>query len=216
MSTTKRPSWVIHKFKYQKIASSIESAATLSTKDSLLWKVVAAVVMVCTFGGISRRKFLEEYATTFGPLQAYPRYWPSLSTRLLVHECRHTTQCLWFGYAVPIAGWFFGRRVRAWCGLPLYGIVYLLLFLPLGFAYFRYLFERDADRVAYRWALEEGYTPKWVTERARSFGLRVCGGNYGWSWPAFFGVNGFVKVASEEIERWRNKSTSLPTSRSGS
>jgi hypothetical protein len=180
--------WVTEKYKYEKIARSIDPSVRLVTKDGWYWKVIAALVMVFTFGGISYRKFLDDYATTIGPLQGYPRQWQKLSTRLLVHEARHTRQARWFGL------W-----IHPWVGLPLFGVFYLLLFLPLGFAFFRWRFEIDADVASYKWQLKNGYTAEQVRARAKAFGAKVCGGNYGWSW-LFGGVRGFEKAADKVIQ----------------
>lgn len=192
-------SWVIHRQQYQQIANKIEPAARLSTKESWLWKVIAAVLMVVTFGGMGYRQFLDQYAITLGPLQAYPAAWTKLSTRLLVHECTHTTWCVWLGWLIPIAGWFFGRRVRAWCGLLPFGLLYLLVFLPFVVAYGRYRAELHADVVAWRWALANGYDASMVELMAAERAETVCGGSYGWSWPKPLGRRGYSRAATKVI-----------------
>jgi len=180
-------SWLEHKAEYEKIARAIDPSVRLVTKDAWPWKVIAALVMVFTFGGIRYRTFLERYATTLGPIQGYPREWPKLSTRLLVHEARHTRQARWFGL------W-----IHPWVGFPVFGILYLLFILPLGFAFFRWRMEIDADLAGYRWALRNGWSPTDVRERAKAFGATVCGGNYGWSW-IIGGRRGFEKAAEKAI-----------------
>jgi len=191
-------SWVIRKDEYLAIAREQHPAVILTTKDAWIWKAIAAVVMCLTFGGIGYREFLENYATTIGPVQAYPRQWSKLSRRLLVHECRHTAQCAWFGWAVPILGWFF-PKLRPWVGLPLYGLAYLLIYLPLGLAFVRLCFEVDADRASYARMLIDGDSADRVLLRARAFAAKVCGGNYGWAWPKKWGLARFVKAAEEAI-----------------
>jgi hypothetical protein len=180
-------SWVVQKYRYSRIAWGIDSSVRLVTKDAWPWKVIAALVMICTFGGIPYRTFLEKYATTIGPIQGYPRSWSKLSTRLLIHEARHTRQSRWFGLGI-----------HPWLGLPIFGLLYLLVFLPLGFAYCRWRFEIDADLAAYRWALRNGYEPDWVRDRAKRFGAQVCSGHYGWSW-IIGGTRGFEKAAEKAI-----------------
>lgn len=186
-------SWTIRKFEYERIARKIDPAVKLTTKDKWPWKVMAAVVQVVTFGGISYRRFLEDYATTIGPIQAYPRKWRKLSTRLLVHEARHTRQFRWMGLFI-----------HPWVGVLPMALLYVFLPLPLGFAWFRWWFEIDAEKTAYRWALANGYTPQQIRERAVWFGSKVCGSNYGWSWPTFLGgISGFEKAAAVVIrEVW--------------
>jgi len=194
-------SWVDEKEKYDAIARSIEPAARLTTKDSWLWTALWVVGLVFTVGLLAikmgRKRFLEEYATTLGPAQGYPSIFGALSKRLLVHECRHTTHCVWLGWLVPVFGWFFGRRVRAWCGLPIYAVLYLLFpVLPVGLNLGRWLFELDAEKTAWRWALRNGYPARSIVKRARDFGGRVCGGQYVWSWLPW-GKTVFLNAATD-------------------
>jgi len=183
-------SWVAKRDIYEKLAREIDPSIRIVTKDAWPWRVLAALVTLCTFGGISYQAFLREYATTIGPIQGYPRGWIELSERLLVHEARHTQQARWFGLGL-----------HPWLGLPLFGLLYLLTPLPLGFAYVRWKFEIDADRVMYRWMLRHGYSADYVRSRARSFGQTVCSGYYGWSW-ILKGVSGFERAAEAAIKEY--------------
>ena len=203
--------WVVTKFRYQQIASQIEPAAKLTTKDHwiwpIIWWVMYSFVFIFTLGfccklfkrNMSLEIFLKEYATTFGPLHAYPRQFDKLSKRLLVHECRHTTHCVWLGWLIPIVGWFCGRRVRAYCGLPLYALFYLLIFFPIGLAYFRYRIELDCDVAAYKWALNNGYDPNSVRERSIQFAEKVSGWSYGKAWFRKCVLRGFQNAAERII-----------------
>jgi len=195
------PSWDDHRTAFEATARAFEPAARLCTKDSWVWHPIAAVVWLLRLGRQPYRNFLDVYATTFGPIQAYPRSLKSLSSRLLCHECRHTTQAVFLGWFVPVAGWFFGRRVRAWAGLLPMGVLYGLVFLPIGLAYGRYWLERDADRTMYRWALKHGYDAQWVRDRSNSFARRVCGSDYAWAWPKGWGIDGFLRVANDETRK---------------
>lgn len=192
--------WTDHHGTHETVARSFEPAARLYTKDGWIWRPIAAVVWALRFGRRPYRDFLDNYATTFGPIQAYPRSFKRLSDRLLRHECRHTTQSVALGWFVPVAGWFFGRRVRAWAGLLPMAVLYGLVFFPFGLAYGRYWLERDADRAMYRWALSKGYSAQWVRDRAQEFAGDVCGAAYAWSWPSGWGIRGFLRVANDEIK----------------
>lgn len=182
-------SWSNRNHVYTKLARQIDPSIVLTTKDGWFWKLLAVFAMLFTFGGISRKKFLENYATTIGPIQAYPRNWPKLSRRLLIHEAQHTRQARWCGLGI-----------HPWVGLPIFAVLYLLVLLPIGFAYFRWRFEINAERASYRWMLNNGYLRRDVRLRASTFGQRVCGGNYGWSW-VIRGVEGFKKAAEAEITK---------------
>ena len=196
-------SWTDDRAKYEAIAETIEPAAMLVTKDSWFWPAAWWTLVVVTLGlfalGMSKKTFLEDYATTLFPIQGYPSAWGALSTRLLVHECRHTTHCVWLGYLIPVLGWIpgrTGRHIRAWCGAPFYVVLYALFLLPTVFALGRWLIELDADRTAWRWQVRNGYKVEEVLERARAFGERVCSGRYFWAWlKVFGGVSLYERVA---------------------
>lgn len=197
-------SWVDQKGQYQAIARSIDPAAVVLTKDHWLWSAAWWALAVLTLGliaiGMPKRRFLEQYATTLGPFHGYPSSWPRLSRRLLVHECRHTSQFVFAGWFVPVFGWLFGRKARAVAGLLPMAIVYGLVVLPIGFALGRWLLELDADRTAWRWQLRNGYSADQVRARAEAFGRKVCGAPYLWAWlPVFGGVKAFSSAADKVI-----------------
>jgi hypothetical protein len=195
-------SWTNDRERYEAIAKEIEPAARLVTKDHWLWSALWWAGAILTFGllalGMNRRRFLDEYATTIGPIQGYPKAWSRLSRRLFVHECRHTTHCVWLGWLVPIAGWFFGRHVRAWCGLPIYGVLYLAL-LPAVLS-LRFWIELDCDRTSWKWMLRNGYSATQVMDRARVFGATVCSGRYFWPW-LFWGRKIFERTARRIVNK---------------
>jgi hypothetical protein len=197
-----RVSWIDDREQYQAIAAKIDPAATLFTKDHWVWTAAWIGLIVITLGlaaiGMPLKKFLERYATTLGPFHGYPSAWPALSKRLLVHECRHTTQFVFAGWFVPVLGWFFGRKVRAVCGLLPMAVVYGLVIFPIGLALGRWLLELDADRTSWRWAIRNGFGAGWVRERAARFGRQVCGGPYLWAW-VLGGVGVFERSAEKVI-----------------
>jgi len=181
-------SWVQHKSQYQKLAWAVDPSVVLTTKDSWFWKVLAAVYSAVTFQfSTGYHSFLRNYATTLGPVQAYPAYWPRLDGPLLIHEATHTRDARWCGFGI-----------HPWVGLPVYALLYLLFVLPLGFAVARWRFEIRAEKKAYVWALNHGYSESWVRSRAKSFGQKVCGADYGWSW-LFGGVQGFINAGEAAI-----------------
>lgn len=199
-------SWTNEKKMYDAIVKEIEPAARLVTKDSWIWPTLWWVATILTFGlfalGMSKKVFLEEYATTLFPIQGYSSKWRTLSMPLLVHECRHTTHCVWLGYLVPILGWipgYHGRHLRAWCGAPFYTVIYVLALLPSVFALGRWLIELDADRTSWRWQLRNGYRPWQVRQRAKAFGEKVCSGRYFWSWLKVFGGVALFRWTAERV-----------------
>ena len=181
--------WVNQADVLSSAARRIDPAVTLTTKDGVFWRALAYVLPIVTAGGMSRRTFLHDYATTIGPIQAYPRQWSAeMVRRLLVHEARHTRQFRWFALGL-----------NPWLGVPLMGLCYALFPLPLGFAYVRYRLELDADVADWRVRLAQGESPSVIRQRAVSFGGRVASGAYGWAWPRRWCLKGFCSAADREI-----------------
>lgn len=194
-------SWVVERYKYQAIMTEVEPAAIVCTKDSWLWTAAWVFLAVLTLGLIAikmpLRRFLEDFATSLGPWHGYPRKLPALSKRLLVHEGRHTTQAVFFGWFVPVLGWCFGRKVRAVVGLIPMGLVYGVLLLPIYLALGRLLCELDADKTSWRWMIRNGYAEAEVFLRATEFGNLVTSGAYLWAWPRKWGVGMFERAAEK-------------------
>jgi hypothetical protein len=183
-------SWVDDRERYQALARRFDPAVRLVVKEGWFWTALAWILCIVTFGGIRPRSFLRDYATTIGPIQAYPRAWTSLDTRLLVHEARHVRQCR-----------ACGAMIHPWVGLPIYFLLYILLPLPLGLAWFRYWFELDADRASWRWWLQEGgAAAEMVRLRAQTFAEKVGSSSYGWPWPRAWVAKGFLGAAETMIE----------------
>ena len=182
-------SWVAQQARLEGIARRIEPSVRLRPKDGAFWRALGVLAAVATGGGISVQTFLTDYATAIGPLQGYPRGWSAERVAAtLVHEARHTRQARWCGLGI-----------HPWLGLPVFGLLYLALPLPAGFAAARFFFELDADRAAWRHALAVGASPAAVRARARDFATRVCSGHYGWPLPRRVGVAWFERAAEREI-----------------
>ncbi|MHC4181518.1 MAG: hypothetical protein ACYSWU_28825, partial [Planctomycetota bacterium] len=105
----------------------------LRTKDGWFWRLAAWGLLLVSLGRLKRRRFLQDYASVLGPIQAYPRQWNCIPRPLIVHEVRHTRQCLFAGWFVPILGWV-GKRPRVWAGVLPVALVYSLFPLPVFFA----------------------------------------------------------------------------------
>ena len=183
-------SWVHDKKRLTALAHTIDKSVRLYTKDNWFCKVLAVLLHGLTFGGMSYRVFLDRFATTIGPLQFFPAAWNAAQVeRVVVHESRHTRQARWFGLGI-----------HPWIGLPVFGVLYLLVFLPIGLAFFRALFERDAMRYELRWHYRKGsMTKEQVIERATRFGNTVCSSKYGWALPKAWGVRWFESAAERIV-----------------
>lgn len=182
-------SWVVKKDVLQTAARKLDKSVKLTTKDHWFWKMLAWLLWSVTFGKYDRVTFLTSFATTIGPIQAYPKEWSVHSVaNTLPHESRHTRQARWFGFGIS-----------PWLGLPLFTIAYLLLPVPLGFSYIRFRLELDAERYAVRMKLAAGATHLSVRKRSEAFAKVVASSAYGWAWPQKKCIEAFVAMVNEEI-----------------
>jgi len=183
--------WMDHRAYYQDIARKIDGSVIVTTKDHWLWRALAWALYLVTCGwGMKPEVFLTEYATTIGPVQGYPREWPELHEETIVHESGHTRQARWFGLGI-----------HPWVGLLPMAIAYLLLPLPVGLAYVRYILELGADKRRWRYMLDHGASPAEIVVRASSFGRTVSSKAYGWAWP--WAEKGFAEAAQRMISSHR-------------
>jgi hypothetical protein len=181
-------SWTSDLSRYQDLARQIEPAIRLTTKAGWFWRALAPVVHVCTFGGTTRKAFLEKYGTTIGPVVASPRSWPRLNEGYLVHEVTHAADMRKAGLGI-----------HPWVGLLLYGLAYLALPFPIGFAWCRYRLELRADKAAWRHELAHGLRgPEGIIERAKERGEALRGGAYGYAW--LWARGGYLKAAQAVLK----------------
>jgi hypothetical protein len=140
-------------------------------KKGWFWKAIHVAVVILTFG--TNRNFLKGYYTTIGPWIGVPEGWEArnLAGRIAVleHELRHVKQCARCGFGNPIVG------------LPLFTILYLLLPLPIGLAYFRWRFEREA--YAHGINVRIKIEPHRRQDKIDSAVKQLTTGLYGWTWP---------------------------------
>jgi hypothetical protein len=182
-------SWLTERDRLETLARTIEPSVRLTSKETTLWRLVAFVTQLITFGAVGRTVFLERYATTLGPIQGYPPSWTVAQVEgVLIHEARHTWQARMCGLGL-----------HPWLGLPIFGVLYLLAPLPMGLGIARLLFEVDAERTVWRHFLARGATPEAVLQRAEAFAAVVCSRDYGWSAPQRFGRAVFLRAARREI-----------------
>lgn len=194
-------SWIEQQAEYEELARRVCSVAKVTTKEHLFWRVAASFLAIVSFGRLKRSDFLRVFATTLGPLQAYPQEWTELSRTIIVHESRHTQQFLWAGWFVPVFGWL-GSKVRVWVGVLPMAIVYGGFPLPIFLAWGRFRLELDAEAYAWRIGLAEG----WLTEdqvrfRADWHARRVASWSYLRAWPESWALHAFGERAEAEISR---------------
>lgn len=105
------------------------------TKDSFLWRALAVVLFF-------NKRFLSGYYTTIGPIIGTPTTWEERSYEnrysVLRHEREHLRQYKRAGFG------------NLWLGFFLVGFLYVFIPFPIGIAWFRAHFEKEAYRESMR------------------------------------------------------------------
>ncbi len=142
-----------------------------------MWKFIHWFLYCITFG--KQDAFYDNYTTTIGKNVYYPAGWTSEEASLwdcvvLRHEGKHTRQCIKWGCG------------NATIGTLVMGLLFLLVPLPIGFAWFRYKFEREAYKVSYYTALSLGLKPN-----LDRYVEQLTGPAYFWTW-----------VLKKQVKNW--------------
>lgn len=119
------------------------------TKDGPVWAVLAFLYR--PFGD------LYAYNTTVGNVCFLRNGITALPQPEQSHELLHAMQAARLGFG------------NVWVGLPAFAVLYFLLPLPVGLAYFRYRFELAAY-------LSQGAPDDFIIDQ-------LSGRAYGWAWP---------------------------------
>jgi hypothetical protein len=143
------------------LAQNYGCRVTTKATHRRLWKAIEIFLKVVTFGGMS--KFMQ-YTTTLGKTVYFPEGTdlknPGFSEAIVLkHEGVHVRQFVTYGFL-------------GFC------LLYLFIPIPVGWAYFRYKFERDAFREAYACALEQG-----LSMNPEDFISQLSGAAYFWAMP---------------------------------
>ena len=134
-----------------------------------MWKAIDIFFKIVSFGKLNR--FMTHFTTTIGRTVYYPIDWERDKAGpydyvILKHERKHV------------------RQVEKICpsnftvGLIIYGFLYFLIFLPIGLAWFRYKFEREAYLESYQACKEVGIKPD-----VNHYIKVLTGPSYLWTWP---------------------------------
>ena len=195
-------SWTEHRIEYEALAHSINPNVVLVEKDkSVFFKSLWYLMSIFTFGiyakSTSLETFLHDYATAIGPLHGYSSRLAAISEATLIHECQHTNQSQFFGWFVPFVGWFFGPKVRAYAGiLPMF-LFYVVLPLPFGLAYGRFLMEYLAEKRKLEWMASTGrFSSRYIRDVGMHFCGVLCGPTYFYSWPRKWAEKKFSELVA--------------------
>jgi len=141
---------------------------TSKNENRGFWELLNFLWKLLTFG--SGKNLLKSYTTTIGKTIYFPLDWTPENTDsgdyiTLCHELTHVKQytILGCGYA-PL-------------GFVIFLILYLFVPLPLGLAWFRYAFERQAYLESYKAARRLDLQPK-----INYYVTLLTGKTYLWAW----------------------------------
>lgn len=140
--------------------------------DRGAWELLNLLWRGITFG--HGKNLLKNYTTTVANTIYFPLGWTAENADdndyiTLCHELRHIEQYRSLGFG------------SAKIGFILFLILYLLLPLPIGLAWFRYMFEREAYLEGYNAARRLGLSPK------IDYYVDILSGvSYFWAWPFKF------------------------------
>ena len=185
-------SWVGKKTELEEYARSLDKAVRLHTKDHWTQKVICWAVLIVTFslgrGWVKRYK--NDFATTLGHLQFYPRgYTEDRVRRLIPHETGHTKE--FRAYSL----W-----IHPFLGIPALAVKYALLPLPIKLAFGRAHSELYAEKFAWTTRIEEGsITAQQIRWQATHLTNNVTGSMYLWAIPRSWCLKWYHKTAEKYI-----------------
>jgi hypothetical protein len=189
--------WLEYRTQLQFELRKIEPSIKLVSKNGWFWKCIGKILGALQI--MSEYDFLDTYATTIGPIQAYPSNWPiEVVKQVAIHETQHTLQCRWFGL-----GW------SPWLGLIPMAICYLLLPVPILGAYGRYKMEVQAEMAVWKKQLEEGKMPDDIYNLAEYFAKLLNSSKYGWALPYRIVSYGCKNAASKVIKQFNKEVSTL-------
>jgi len=153
--------------------------ASKNEKLTWLWKLIHKLLVIVTLG--KNNRFYTNTTTTLGRTIYYPAGWTVDTVRLydciiLRHEIIHVRQYLKWGFGNIVLGTF------------LMAIAYLLLPVPLFFAWFRYKLEREAYWESYRASIELGLEPQ-----VEHYAEVLTNSGYFWAWYSKKQVQGWFE-----------------------
>jgi len=146
---------------------------TVTTKQQYrkFWKVLDVILRVVTFG--KNKSFMTTFTTTMGNIIAFPEGWSENKVTeydviTLEHELKHVQQYKKLGLG------------SVWLGFVIFCILYVFVPLPIGLAWFRYKFERDAYATSGKTILLYGLSCK---PNIEYYVDALTGSSYAWAWP---------------------------------
>ncbi len=190
-------SWVYYKRQLKYIAKEIDSSIILTTKDNWFWWLASFIAYAFSFGKTSREKFLTRTASAVGPIVGIPaRYSHEQALDVIYHEGRHVMQFRFFGFWIPYIG--------PYLGAPMMALLYGLL-LPVGFNWFRYRLELDAQAYNWKRRIRNGWSHEHLLESclrsAKSISSWLYGKPIWFSWAKW----GYTRKLKNIVKKYENE-----------
>jgi len=161
------------------ISAEFPSFKVVAKPDSWLMKAINVALIALTLG--MQRAFMTGFITTIGYTVYIPTGWidsdPLGFTVTLRHERVH-------------------MRQRAKYGMFLFSVLYLLAPLPVGLAYFRAKFEREAYLETMNAWAQLSPDPDSVSQLVPGIVSYFVGPSYLWAWPFRKTVTGWFQAAA--------------------
>lgn len=148
------------------IKSEFPNFRIVKKSDSKLMKFIDGFLKKASFG--KTKNFMEDFTTTIGVTVYIPNKWYTFSTSTkaitMRHELVHMRQA---------------KRSNTF----VFSLLYLCLPFPVGLAYYRMKFEKEAYRESLQ-AMCEYYGPKFFTPALKECIVNhFASAEYFWTWP---------------------------------
>jgi hypothetical protein len=160
----------------QNLTKEFPKVKLIRKQDSWLMKIISKILFF-------NKTFMKDYTTTIGNRIYIPDGWDNWTHTdiILRHELIHLRQQKRYGFL-------------------LYCFLYLFIFFPIGLAYFRMKFEKEAYEESIK-AFIEIYGKQCTLKFKEEFVKNFVGSAYGWMWPFRESIENWF---DDSVERFSN------------
>jgi hypothetical protein len=151
----------------QEVHDEFPSFKIVRKADSVFMRLIGFLLLVGTFGRM--KTFMQSFTTTIGSTIYTPASW---------EDSREESKCVILRHERV------HLRQQAFYGRLTFSLLYLFVFFPVGLAYYRAKFEKQAYAESLRARLDY-YGPEAITDRysRESMVSNFTGAGYMWMWP---------------------------------
>ncbi len=154
----------------------------IQKSESKLMKVLNFLLLVISFG--QTKEFMTRFTTTLGTKVYVTDSWDTDEAASRISLLRHERVHM--------------RQARKY-GRVLFSFLYLLVFLPVGLAYFRMKFEKEAYEESVRANVELHGTYRVLSPEYRNWlASQFTGSGYLYTWPFKKSIDSWVRKTIED------------------